>query len=48
MQNYIPIRNEALKQTLALVSPDPRLRKMAELDVPAVTPTFTRLFLGRS
>ena len=29
MQNYIPIRNEALEQTLALVSPDPRLRKIA-------------------
>ena len=41
MQNYIPTRNDELKQTLTLVSPDPRLRKMAELDVPAVTPTFT-------
>ena len=41
MQNYIPTRNDALKQTLTLVSPDLRLRKMAELDVPAVTPTFT-------
>ena len=41
MQNYIPSRNDELKQTLTLVSPDLRLRKMAELDVPAVTPTFT-------
>ena len=41
MQNYIPTRNDALKQTFTLVCPDPRLRKMAELDVPAVTPTFT-------
>ena len=44
MQNYIPSRNDELKQTLTLVSPDLRLRKMAELDVPAVTLTFTFLW----